>query len=73
MVILGSAGRDTARLQLQTAALRALALSAALKESRLGMAWIGKLRTGDVGRGAVIAADGSTELRKRLPAALFGE
>ena len=41
-------------------------------ESRLGMAWIGRLRTGAVGRGEVIAADGSTELRKRLPAALFG-
>ena len=53
--------KGVAGLQLQTAAQGISVPSAALKESRLGMAWIGRLRTGDVGRGEVIAADGSTE------------
>jgi hypothetical protein len=40
---------------------------------RADMAGLGSTRRGVAGRGVAIAADGSTELRKRLPAALFGE
>ena len=47
--------------QLQTAARSFVRGSLLLSlEGRLGTAWIGKLRTGAVGRGEVIAADGST-------------
>ena len=60
---------------LMISALRASALSAGFLGIQiwLGMSWLGSTSRGRVRLDMVIAADSSTELFRRLPAALFGE